>query len=105
MQKDSSHVHVTVRVPVSATAPTMRVTMTVVSVRMSSLGLIVVMGVLSSSSLGVIVTVVSIMRVIMASMISAIMVGLFLGDPLASPNRGLVALGSSMVGERIDTTV
>jgi hypothetical protein len=106
MQEDSSHVHVSVRVPVStmATTGTVGVTVIVISMSMTRLGLVMVMRVLPSSSLCVIVIMV-IMRVIVSCMSGMIVIGGFFGDPLGSTDRGLVTLGPSVMGERVDSTV
>jgi hypothetical protein len=104
MQEDSSHVHVSVRVPMTTTTGTVRVTMIVISMSMTRLGLVMVMRVFPSSSLCVIVIMV-VMRVIVSCMSGMIVIGGFLGDPLGSTDRGLVALGPSVMGERVDSTV
>ena len=104
MQEDSSHVHVSVRVPMTTTTGTMRVTVIVIPVSMTRLGLVMIMRMLASSSLCVIV-IMFVMRVIVSCMSGMIVIGGFLGDPLGSTDRGLVALGPSVMGERVDSTV
>jgi hypothetical protein len=88
----------------TTTTGTVGVPVIVISMSMTRLGLVMIMRVLPSSSLCVVVIMV-VVRVIVSCMSGMIVIGGFLGNPLGSTDSGLVALGPSVMRERVDSTV